>query len=182
LPESMLEIPTPMDVGTGVSSSSASAPRTAGADEEMTGRDDGGEAKRPRVGAVMTQETNAEENAGWEDEVFDEKTGALLGAEDVRKARAEELDFMRKIPLFDVVPEAECWARTGRPPVSTKWVDINKGTRENPDVRCRLVARDFKPKGEKDREDLFAAMPPLEAKKLLFRMAAACAGSRGERR
>ncbi len=40
-------------------------------------------------------------------------------------------------------------------------------------MRCRLVARDFKPKGEKDREDLFAAMPPLEAKKLLFRMAAA---------
>ena len=39
-------------------------------------------------------------------------------------------------------------------------------------MRCRLVARDFKPKGEKDREDLFAAMPPLEAKKLLFRKAA----------
>ena len=181
LPESMLEIPTPMDVGTGASSSSASASasRTVRADEEMTGKDDEGEAKRPRIGAVMTQETNEEEDAEWEDEVFDEKTGALLGVEDVRRARAEELDFMRKIPLFDVVPEAECWARTGRPPVSTKWVDINKGTPEKPDVRCRLVARDFKPKGEKDREDLFAAMPPLEAKKLLFRMAAACAGSRG---
>jgi hypothetical protein len=35
-----------------------------------------------------------------------------------------------------------------------------------------LVGRDFKPKGERDREDLFAAMPPLEAKKLLFRMMA----------
>ena len=34
-----------------------------------------------------------------------------------------------------------------------------------------MVARDFKPKGEKDREDLFAAMPPLEAKKVLFQKA-----------
>ena len=30
------------------------------------------------------------------------------------------------------------------------------------------MARDFKPKGEKDRGDLFAAMPPLESKKALF--------------
>ena len=51
-----------------------------------------------------------------------------------------------------------------------KWVEVNKGTDEAPDIRCRLVARDFKPKSEKDREDLFAAMPPLEAKRLLFRL------------
>ncbi|MDA8582754.1 reverse transcriptase domain-containing protein [bacterium] len=37
-------------------------------------------------------------------------------------------------------------------------------------VRSRWVARDFKPKGEKDRADLFAAMPPLEAKRMLFRL------------
>ena len=42
---------------------------------------------------------------------------------------------------------------------------------EAPEVRCRLVARDFKPKGEKDRGDLFAAMPPLESKKALFQQA-----------
>ena len=40
-------------------------------------------------------------------------------------------------------------------------------------IRSRLVARDFKPSGDDGREDLFAAMPPLEAKKLLFRMAIA---------
>ncbi len=52
--------------------------------------------------------------------------------------------------------------------MNTKWVDVNKGTAEKPDVRCRLVARD-----EKDREDLFPAMPPLEARRLLFAVAAA---------
>lgn len=46
-------------------------------------------------------------------------------------------------------------------------------------VRCRLVGRDFKVKHEVERDDLFAAMPPLEAKKTLFRMTA---GVRGWRR
>ena len=39
-------------------------------------------------------------------------------------------------------------------------------------VRSKWVARDFKKKGEGGREDIFAAMPPLEAKKLLFALAA----------
>ncbi len=46
-------------------------------------------------------------------------------------------------------------------------------------VRCRLVARDFKPRREGPRNDLFAAMPPLEAKKTLLALAA---GERGRRR
>jgi hypothetical protein len=40
------------------------------------------------------------------------------------------------------------------------------------------VARDFKPKGEGTRDDPFASMPPLEAKRLLFKTAAATWGSR----
>ena len=35
-------------------------------------------------------------------------------------------------------------------------------------MRCRLVGRGFKAKGVEEREDLFAAMPPLESKKLIF--------------
>ena len=65
-------------------------------------------------------------------------------------------------------------------PVSTKWVEVDKGTAEKPDVRCRLVARDFRVKGEGHRDDFFAAMPPLEAKKLLFKMAAATWKGRSE--
>ena len=52
---------------------------------------------------------------------------------------------MQKIRLDDVVSNSECWDKTGRPPISTKWVRVNKGTQEVPDIRCRLVARDFKP-------------------------------------
>jgi hypothetical protein len=83
----------------------------------------------------------------------------------------EEIQFMKKINLYEEVPIEQCWQATGKDPISTKWVDINKGTVDKPDVRCRLVARDFKPKGESNRADLFAAMPPLESKKLLFQKA-----------
>ena len=45
---------------------------------------------------------------------------------------------------------------------------INKGDEDNPDYRSRLVAADIK----KDRsQDLCAATPPLEAKKILLSMA-----------
>ena len=88
-----------------------------------------------------------------------------------KRAEAEEVEFMQKICLYDVVSNSECWEKTGKPPISTTWVRVNKGTQEAPDIRCRLVARDFKPKGEKDRSEIFAAMPPLESKKLLFQQA-----------
>ena len=108
----------------------------------------------------------------WEEgDYIDQKSGQPLDPALARAARLEEISFMRKIKLYDEVPIEECWERTGKGPTSTRWVDVNKGTSEEPDVRCRLVARDFKPKGEKDREDLFAAMPPLESKKLVFQKA-----------
>ena len=53
--------------------------------------------------------------------------------------------------------------------MSTKWVRVNQGTSSNPIVRAMLVARDFKTNG---KESMFATMPPLEAKELLFRMCA----------
>ena len=47
-------------------------------------------------------------------------------------------------------------------------VDINKGDQDNPEYRSRLVAKEIK---NDKRQDLFAATPPLEAKKLLMSMA-----------
>ena len=57
-------------------------------------------------------------------------------------------------------------------------MDIFKGEL----TRSRWVAQDFKKKGDNDREDLFAAMPPLEAKKALFRLAAVRMTGKGTRR
>ena len=99
-------------------------------------------------------------------------TGDILEPRLVAAARSEETRYMNDIGMFEDATDEECLTNTGKPPVDTKWVDVNKGSRQDPVVRSRLVARDFKPKGETARGDLFAAMPPLEAKKVLFAIGA----------
>ena len=53
--------------------------------------------------------------------------------------------------------------------VGVRWVDRNKGSKEVPDVRSRLVAQEF---ASKDKEGLFAATPPLGAARALLSIAA----------
>jgi hypothetical protein len=103
-----------------------------------------------------------------EEFAWDDVNDIRLPLELVRKARAEEMSHM-KGKIFKVVKKAEAWARTGRAPISTKWVDTDKthGTGE-PVVRSRWVARDFKDPCDKDREDLFSATPPLEMLRLVL--------------
>ena len=91
--------------------------------------------------------------------------------DEVNKARLEEIDFMVKRGMWDLRPISECYKRTGKAPMSVRWVDTNKGDRIKMLIRSRLVARDFKG-NDKGRDDLFAATPPLEAKRMLFSRAA----------
>ena len=69
-----------------------------------------------------------------------------LKIEDRKKARREEIGYMQRRNIWKMVPVSECWLKTGKAPIGTRWVDTNKGSEECPEVRCRLVARDFKDK------------------------------------
>ena len=86
-----------------------------------------------------------------------------LDPEKVKEARLEEVQFMQKKRLWDVVP----WPKDGCP-VSLRWVDVVKG---DGSTRSRLVARDFKDLG-RHRDDFFAATPPLEAVRAMWSTAA----------
>jgi hypothetical protein len=101
----------------------------------------------------------------------DDVNGGALDLEKVREARKEEIEFMRCKGIWREVPWSEAMNKTGKPPVTVKWVDTMKSGGL---IRSRLVARDFRTKGEKDREDLFAATPPLELLKALISKAAGC--------
>ena len=70
--------------------------------------------------------------------------------------------------MYTKVPISECVRVAGKRPIGSKWIDINKGDVSNPNYRSRLVAKEIK-RGPSD--DMFAATPPLEAKKSLFSMA-----------
>eukprot|EP00974_Lingulodinium_polyedra_P017075 1657911-Lingulodinium_polyedra.AAC.1 len=66
--------------------------------------------------------------------------------------------------VWEETPVAECWRRTGRRPLGTRWVDVNKGDKVHPVVRCGPVAQEV----ATHREDAcFAATPLLEAFGLL---------------
>ena len=117
------------------------------------------------------QHSDEESNESRDQMFYDDRTGKVLKADLVRIAEREEIDFMNDLGVGIESTEDECWMMTGKPPVTTKFVRVNKGSDEEPDVRARLCARDFKLKGSGGDVSLFAAMPPLEAKKLLLRQA-----------
>jgi hypothetical protein len=127
------------------------------------------------------QASGIEEESSWEGPEFEEESsyqeawddvrGGDLPMEKVMAARAEEVGFMEERGIWTLRPIGECWEKTGKAPVSVRWVDTNKGSAEFVEVRSRLVARDFKG-GDKDRDDLFAETPPLEAQRLQLSRAA----------
>ena len=91
-----------------------------------------------------------------------------MGPKLVKRARMEEMKEVNKHNVYVKVPIGECWANTGKERIGTRWVDVNKGDDVNPEYRPRPGAQEIK---RDNREDLFAATPPLEAKKMLMSMA-----------
>ena len=45
---------------------------------------------------------------------WDDASGAALDPQSVRKAREEEIQYVRKMDLYKKVPIAECYNRTGK--------------------------------------------------------------------
>ncbi len=111
-----------------------------------------------------------EQLAAWAPgEVYDEITGAALPPSLVQAARAEEIKFMLEWGVWQRAPIADCWRETGKAPIGSKWVDVNKGDSAKPLVRSRFVVKEI---ATYKTDDFFAATPPLEALRLLLAMAA----------
>ena len=107
--------------------------------------------------SVLPEESNDE----LLDQTWDDHTGASLDAKKVKDARQLEMEYHDKMHVFDKVPIAQCWERTGKAPLKARWVDIDRGTR----YRSRWVAKQFK---GSDSEEWFAATPPIEALRALI--------------
>ena len=67
--------------------------------------------------------------------VFDSVTGTPLKTDKVWEARREEMTWVKKQDLYEVVDEQVCWDETGRGPIGLKWVDRNKGDALNENYR-----------------------------------------------
>ena len=71
-----------------------------------------------------------------------------LDPEALRQARMEEVEYMQRIRVWEPSTAEECIQRTGKRPITTRWVDVDKGRDGEVCVRSRLVARDFKLKND----------------------------------
>ena len=101
------------------------------------------------------------------EDCWDDVTGVALNPQEVKKARDTELSYFEGKGVGDLAPIEQCWQRTGKAPVTVRWIDHNKGDATHMDYRSRLVARQFRD-GE---EAIFAATPPLEILKLILSLA-----------
>jgi hypothetical protein len=76
------------------------------------------------------------------DEVFkDSVTGQPLEKALVSAARKLEMEYFEEKNVWERRPRAEALARTGKAPISVRWIDTNKGDDDEPNYRSRLVAR-----------------------------------------
>ena len=84
----------------------------------------------------------------------------------VRGARAKELSFFHSKGVWVKRPQSMARSKTGRPPISVRWVDVNQGDDLNPNYRSRFVARELKAL-DKSNQSYFPPAPPLEALRIV---------------
>ena len=77
------------------------------------------------------------------EEAWDDATGARSNPEGVKRARNEEVEYVHKADLHTKVPITERDKKTGKAPISVRWVDINMGDGERPKYRSRFFAREI---------------------------------------
>ena len=102
-------------------------------------------------------------------EFRDRSSGLPLNPEMVKKARTLEMQHMEELKVLEDSELDACMTETGRPPIQTDRVDINKGDSLRPNFRSRLVCQETRGRSTIDVEDwaaTFAARPPYEAFKL----------------
>ena len=104
----------------------------------------------------------------YEGHFVDDMSGQILDTRLVIAARKEEMATYYSHNAYEKRPITECWHVTGKAPIGCRWIDINKGDDEHPEYRSRLVAKEI---NRSPSDEMFAATPPLEAKKMLFSMA-----------
>ena len=61
----------------------------------------------------------------------------------VHRAKMEEKDFIDKMGVYDVVPRTAA-AEKGCRVIRTRWVTVNKGSDDAPQLRARWVAQEFR--------------------------------------
>ena len=103
--------------------------------------------------------------------IRDNITGVTLDSKLVAQARREEMQLLFNLGIYEYASSSDCFRKTGRKPIPSKWVDINKGDDVTPKVRSRWVIAETKHNTNIDVKDpsaTFSATPPYECSRFLI--------------
>ena len=93
----------------------------------------------------------------------------------VAAARREEVMYLHQHRVYDRVSISECRRVSGKAPLKTGWVDVDKSTHgEGVRIRSRWVAKEYNTGA---MPDLYAGTAPLSGVKLVLSEAASCVGA-----
>ena len=96
-------------------------------------------------------------------------TGQPLPGELVRAGRQLELEYFERKRVWEKLPRSVAFSKTGKSPITVRWIDTNKGDDESPNIRGQLVAREIRKAGE---DPIFALKSPLESLRAILSLAA----------
>ena len=99
----------------------------------------------------------------------DDVSSAFLDPKMVKKARTDEIEYVRTMKLYTQVSTSECLSKTGKQPIAVRWIDVNNQDATTPLYRSRLVGKEFNTHNDMS---LYAATPPIEALRLILHLAA----------
>ncbi len=79
-------------------------------------------------------------------DLHDSTTGQVLNGDLVAEARQEEPRYFHDKDVCTKRPRQEALDPMGKPPITVKWLDVNKGDDIQPNLgyRSRLVAREIR--------------------------------------
>ena len=92
-------------------------------------------------------------NDDGDQEFRDRNTGLPVNPEMVKKARELEMQYMEELKVLEDSDRDACMTETGRPPIPTDWVNINKGDSLRPYNRSRPVLQETRGRSTIDVED-----------------------------
>ena len=72
------------------------------------------------------------------------------------------MKFFDGMKVYGRVPREE-QKESGGNKLGTQWIDVSKGDIDKPNIRCRLVGKEFRTTPD---DALYASTPPLEALRL----------------
>ena len=82
--------------------------------------------------------TIEEENEDLGEDAWDDVSGDALDPKEVKRARQEEIDYVRIIELYIKVLVGDAYDHIGKAPISVQWIEIKKSDSECPKLSPQI--------------------------------------------